>query len=82
MIVLQASLIVLTVASGVVVVFLREPLRQALMLGVHGLALALLLLLLRAPDVALAQIAVGTVAIPVMFLAAIANARRRHERDE
>jgi energy-converting hydrogenase B subunit D len=37
----------------------------------------LLLLTLRAPDVALAQIAVGTVALPLMFLAAIATARRR-----
>jgi energy-converting hydrogenase B subunit D len=70
-------LLLLTAASGTAVVLLRNPLRQTIMLGLHGSALALLLLTLRAPDVALAQIAVGTVALPLMFLAAIATVRRR-----
>jgi energy-converting hydrogenase B subunit D len=78
--IVHVALLLLTAASGTAVVLLREPLRQIIMLGMHGSALALLLLALRAPDVALAQIAVGTVALPLMFLAAIANARRRRPR--
>jgi energy-converting hydrogenase B subunit D len=81
---IQAILMILTAASGTVAVFTHEPLKHTIALGFHGMMLALLLLAMRAPDVALAQFAVGAVAVPLMFLAAIANARnwRRREVEE
>lgn len=74
---LQALLLLLVVGSGTAAVAFRRPLRQAIMLGFHGTCLALLLLSLRAPDVALAQLAVGSMAVPLMLLTAVANAHRR-----
>ncbi len=74
-------LLALAAASGTAVVFQRDMLALTILLGLHGSILAVLLLTLRAPDVALAQIAVGAVAVPLMFLAAIVCARRR-ERPE
>lgn len=77
----MSALFVLVAATGIAVATMRVSLAQVLMLGVHGLSLALLFLVLRAPDVALAQIAVGTVIVPLMFLAAIANVRKRGVRE-
>jgi energy-converting hydrogenase B subunit D len=77
----QAILMILTAASGTAAVFTSDPLKHTIALGFHGMMLALLLLALRAPDVALAQFAVGAVAVPLMFLAAIANARNWRRRE-
>ena len=80
--ILVAGLLVLVAGSGIAVCVMRASVAQVLVLGVHGLCLALLFLVLRAPDVALAQIAVGSVIVPLMFLAAIANLRKRGVRQE
>jgi energy-converting hydrogenase B subunit D len=64
------------------VVLTREPLRQAIVVGIYGLALAILFFVFRAPDVALSQIVVSTVGLPVMILLAIAKIREHaRERD-
>lgn len=69
-------LIYLLVAlGGAGVVFTREPVLQAIAVGFYGLLLALLFLLLQAPDVALSQVAVATVATPLMILFALAKIR-------
>ncbi len=77
---LQAGLLVLLALGGLAVVSMRDPLRQALMVGIYGLLLALLFFVLQAPDVALSQIVVSTVAVPVMILLALAKVRG-HEQD-
>lgn len=74
---LQALLLLLVLGSGTGAVLLQNPLHQAVMLGYHGTCLALCLLALRAPDVALAQLAVGSLVVPLMLLTAVANASRR-----
>ena len=61
------------------VVLTREPLRQAIVLGVYGLALAVLFLVLNAPDVSLSQIVVSAVGLPAMLLLAVAKIRE-HQR--
>ncbi len=61
--------------AGAGVVFTREPLNQAVALGLYGILLGLLFLLLQAPDVALSQIVVATVATPLMILFALAKIR-------
>jgi energy-converting hydrogenase B subunit D len=79
---LQAGLFVLLALGGLAVVSMRDPLRQALMVGVYGLLLALLFFVLQAPDVALSQIVVCTVAVPVMILLALAKVRGHEQGDE
>jgi len=77
---LRAVLLVLLALGGLAVVLTREPLRQALVLGVYGLLLALLFFVLQAPDVALSQIVVSTVGLPVMILLALAKVRAHDQR--
>jgi uncharacterized MnhB-related membrane protein len=79
---LQAALFVLLAVGGLAVVLMRDPLRQALLVGVYGLLLALLFFVLQAPDVALSQIVVCTVAVPVMILLTLAKVRGHGHDDE
>lgn len=62
---------------GVLVVLCREPVRQSVVNGIFGLALIVLFMVLQAPDVALSEIVVGTVAFPLVLLATIARTRDR-----
>jgi energy-converting hydrogenase B subunit D len=78
----QAILLVLVGIAGGCVALARDPLRQAVLAGTFGLLLALLFFALQAPDVALSQIVVGGVALPVMVLLALAQVRSHEERDD
>jgi uncharacterized MnhB-related membrane protein len=81
--VLQAACLVVVAAAGTATVLVREPLRQALASAVFGLALAVLFMAFGAPDVALSQIVVAGVAVPVMVLLTLAKIRTdAAERDE
>lgn len=73
--VLLALLLLLASVSGAGVVLVREPRRQVFAIAVNGLVLSLLFLALQAPDVALSELAVGTVAVPLLFLVALASVR-------
>ena len=63
-------------AGGTAVVLTRDPRRQAIVLGVYGLILTIFFLLLQAPDVALSELTVGSAALPLMLLVALAKAER------
>jgi uncharacterized MnhB-related membrane protein len=76
---LQAIALLLVAVTGTAAALVREPLRQAAAAGIFGLALAALLAVLQAPDVALSQIGVGAVAVPAMVLLALAKIRE-HDR--
>ena len=78
----QAVLLVLVGVCGTLVALARDPLRQAILTGMLGIALALLFLALQAPDVALSQIVVGGVALPAMVLLALAEVRAREANTE
>ena len=77
MIPLQVVALVLVAVGATSVVLVRDLPRQAIVNGLYGLALAVLFLVFQAPDVALSQLVVGTVAVPIVLLAAIRRARRR-----
>jgi uncharacterized MnhB-related membrane protein len=78
---LQIGLFLLTGLTGAAVVLTREPRRQAIVMGFNGLVLALLFMVLQAPDVAYSEIAVNTVIVPFLFFVALAVARiNRHHR--
>ena len=54
----------------------RDPVRQAIVVSLYGLALGLLFFAFQAPDVALSNIVIGAVALPTMIMLAIAKTRR------
>ena len=77
MTVLRAAALLAVAAGGTAVVLTRDPTRQVIVTGFFGLLLAVLFFVLQAPDVALSQIVVGGVAVPVMALLTLAKLRER-----
>jgi energy-converting hydrogenase B subunit D len=76
---LQIAALVAVALGGGAVVAAKDPLRQALVLSIYGLALTMLFFVFQAPDVALSEIVVSTVGLPVMLLLALRKIRE-HER--
>ena len=79
--VLLLVLFLLTAVAGAGVALTRDPRRQALAIAANGLVLALLFLALQAPDVAFSELAVGTAAIPLLFLVVLAAMRTDRKPD-
>ncbi len=74
-----ALLVVVMVLVGVgaaAVVTSRRPLHQAMMVGLFGLSLTLLFFAFQAPDVALSEMTVGAVVLPMMILLAATKTKR------
>ncbi|HEX6457370.1 MAG TPA: DUF4040 domain-containing protein [Thermoleophilaceae bacterium] len=81
----QIGALILVAVSGTAVVLVRDPLRQAVVVSFYGSLLAGLFFAFQAPDVALSQIAIGSVGVPLMLLMTIAKVRKREaerRRDE
>ena len=58
-----------------------DALRQALVLGVFGLSLTVLFFTFQAPDVALSEIVISTVGLPLIILLALRKIREQeHDR--
>jgi energy-converting hydrogenase B subunit D len=77
---LQAFAVIAVALGAPAVVLSRDPLRQTIVLGAYGLLLAVLFMTFQAPDVALSQIVISMVGLPLMILLAISKIRE-HERD-
>jgi len=77
MIPLQIVALVLVGLGALAVVATRDPLRQTLVLGLYGLALAVLFVVFQAPDVALSELVVSSVAFPFILLTALVKMRGR-----
>jgi energy-converting hydrogenase B subunit D len=73
----MALLLVGLGAWGVVVS--RDPVRQAIVASFYGLLLGVLFFAFQAPDVALSNIVIGSVALPTIILLALARIGRRDE---
>nr|WP_202478264.1 hydrogenase subunit MbhD domain-containing protein [Streptomyces sp. SID5470] len=71
----------LVALSATAAVAVRDPARQALVLSVLGLVLAVLFTVLQAPDVALSQLAVGSALTPLLLLLAVHKVRRRGKKE-
>lgn len=76
---LQATALALVAIGGTAVVLTRDPLRQVFVLSLYGFLLAIMFLLVQAPDVAFSELAVGTVAVPLLILVALAKVRSRDQ---
>ena len=79
MTVLIVTVLVVVAASATATVLTRDIAAQPMVLAVHGFALTVLFLVLQAPDVALSQLAVGVVALPLMVMLTVAKVRRGHD---
>jgi energy-converting hydrogenase B subunit D len=73
----QFVALILVALGGLAVVVIRDPLRQALAVGIFGVTLCVLFIVFQAPDVALSLAAVGAVALPLMIVMALAKTKRR-----
>jgi energy-converting hydrogenase B subunit D len=73
---LQIVVLVLVAAGALVVVRTKDRVRLVLVLSVYGILLAVLFFAFQAPDVALSEITVGAVALPLILLLAIAKVRK------
>ncbi|MCE3553272.1 DUF4040 domain-containing protein [Pseudonocardia sp. RS11V-5] len=76
---LATMLVALTLVAvlGTAVVLTADPARQAVTLSVFGLALTVLFFSFQAPDVALAQLAIGAAVVPLMVMLALRRVRRQ-----
>jgi uncharacterized MnhB-related membrane protein len=75
--ILQAMILLFVAAAGTGVVFTRDVTAQAVMVSFYGLLLAVFFFIFRAPDVALSQIVVGALALPLMIMLALARVRKQ-----
>ena len=76
-----AFLLTLVGVVGLLVVRTHDPVRQTVLTGVLSLLLGVLFFAVQAPDVALSELAVGTVAVPLMILLAIGKIREHRARE-
>ena len=79
---LLALLLTLVAALGGVTVLVRDPVRQAILASVFSLVLALLFFAVQAPDVGLSELVIGSAAVPLMLLLAIAKVREQNAARE
>ena len=77
---LQWVILLLVAAAAPAVVLSRDPKSQVVTLTFYGLLLALMFFIFQAPDVALSQIAVGAVMLPLMIMLALTKMRRQNLR--
>jgi uncharacterized MnhB-related membrane protein len=80
--VLVGVLLLATGGTATAVALTRDPNRQALVLSAYGLVLGVLMVALQAPDVALAQIGVGTAIVPLLVVLTVAKVDRELQRDD
>jgi len=74
---MQILMLLLTAVAGGAVALTRNPLHQVLGLSFYGMLLALVFFLFQAPDVALSQIVIGAVVVPLMVLLTLAKIHQR-----
>ena len=77
--ILQGLAFVLVMAAATAVVFTRQVRHQVIVFSGFGVTLALLFTVLHAPDVALSEIAVGSVAMPFLVITVLARLARGGE---
>ena len=73
--VVLAIMLIMAAVVATLVVLSRDNPGQTILLAFYGLVLSILLVLLQAPAVALSQIVVGAVAVPMIVLLVLAKAR-------
>jgi energy-converting hydrogenase B subunit D len=73
--IIQVAIMLMVAAAGTAVVLTRDPASQTVGLSFYGILLALMFFVYQAPDVALSQIVIGAVALPLMIMLTLAKIR-------
>ncbi len=73
-----AGILMLLAISGFMVVRTQNVIEQVIALSFYGLVTALMFFFFQAPDVALSQITVGAVALPLMIMLALSRMKFRN----
>lgn len=68
---LQISALIVVCLSGTAIALTPSPLRQTLLMAIFGFSLTALFFAFQAPDVALSELVVAGVAMPLIILAAL-----------
>ncbi len=71
--VLQIVLFSLVMLAGTAVALTRNPKRQVFIAGIYGLLQATLFYMVHSPDVALSELAVGSIGLPVLVFMTLAK---------
>ncbi len=79
---LQGMVLVGVALAATVVVLTRDPLKQVIGFTFYGLVLTLMFFLFQAPDVALSEIVVGAVVIPLMVLLTLAKLKVKAQTEK
>ncbi len=77
---LQWVVLLLVALTAPGVVLSRDPKAQVVTLGFYGLICALMFFIFQAPDVALSQITIGAVMLPLMIMLTLTRMRRQNLR--
>ncbi len=72
-----AGILILLAIAGFMVVRTQNVIEQVIALGFYGLITGLMFFFFQAPDVALSQITVGAVALPLMIMLALSRMKYR-----
>ena len=82
--VLQIAALAAVAIGAAAVVLAPDALRQVLILGIYGFSLTVLFFVFQSPDVALSEIVVSTIGLPVMVLLALRKIgeQERERREE
>ena len=80
--IIQITVLVFVAISGTAVTLTRDPRSQVVGLSFYGLVLTLAFFVFQAPDVALSQLVIGAVALPLMFMLGLTKIQRDREHRE
>ena len=72
-----AGILIMVAISGFMVERTQNVIEQVIALSFYGLVTALMFFFFQAPDVALSQITVGAVALPLMIMLALSRMKFR-----
>ncbi len=82
MLLMEIAVLLFVAAAGTAVVLTRDPRNQVIGISFYGVLLGVMFFIYQAPDVALSQIAVGAVALPLMVMLALTKIRIASEDRE
>ena len=80
--ILQAIALLFVAVAAALVVLTREPVLQALVVSFYGFLFAILFVLFQAPDVALSQIVIGAIGLPLMILLALTKIKKQEDESQ
>ncbi|MFZ0387917.1 MAG: DUF4040 domain-containing protein [Solirubrobacteraceae bacterium] len=79
---LQIIALGLVAVGAAAVVLTPDPLRQLMVVGIYGISLTFLFFIFQAPDVALSELVISGIGLPLIVLAALRKIRTQDEQHQ